>query len=101
VTALSFGEPSCPACQGRYVPTMRPTTRAHGIASTLKLVQLVLYIFIAVYAFAGWTFADHLITLKSVMLLVLAGAALQRLALLIPGPRSSRSRPNRLALASL
>jgi hypothetical protein len=80
---------------------MRHNTLGKSIGTGVKVVQLVLYIFIAIYAFAGWTFAGNLITLKSVVLVVLIGAVLQPLATLIPGSSRYRSRPNRLILASL
>ncbi|HYE61145.1 MAG TPA: hypothetical protein VD997_04045 [Phycisphaerales bacterium] len=80
---------------------MRRNTLGSFVASLVKVVQIVLYVFIAIYAFAGWTFAGELITLKSVILLVLAGTLLQRAAALIPSTPRVRSRPTRFALASL
>jgi|GEM_PF-2958328 len=80
---------------------MRLTARGQTLAQSLKVVQLLLYVFIAIYAFAGWTFAGDLITLKSVMVMILIGAALQRAINMLPTSSRNRSRPNRLALASL
>lgn len=83
----------------------RPIMRRNNVGSTLaagiKGIQLLLYVFIAIYAFAGWTFAGELISLKSVILLVLAGALLQRAVHWVPAAPRHRGRPNRFALASL
>jgi hypothetical protein len=80
---------------------MKLMTRGHNpIAQALKVLQVLLYVFITIYAFAGWTFAGDLISLKSVMLLILIGAALQHAAGMIPTSRTRRS-PNRFILASL
>jgi hypothetical protein len=85
----------------RYRAGMRYSTLGRSVAAGLWVFQVLAYIFIAVYAFAGWTFAGELITLKTVVLFFLAMALLQRLAAYIPGPSRYRSRPNRLLLASL
>lgn len=85
----------------RYRARMRNSTLGRTVAAGLWVFQVLAYAFIAVYAFAGWTFADGLITLKSVVLFFLAMALLQRLAAFIPGPSRYRARPDRLLLASL
>ena len=82
-------------------PIMRHSTVGKSVSTGLQIVQLLLYIFIAIYAFAGWTFAGNLISLKSVVLVVLIGGVLQRVAAFIPGASRYRSRPDRLILASL
>ena len=86
---------------GMFRPIMRRNTLGSSVAAGVTIVQLGLYLFIAIYAFAGWTFAGDLISLKTVVLLAIAGLVLPRLAAMIPGGSRYRSRPNRLILASL
>ena len=80
---------------------MRHHPLGRSLAAGVKAVQLLLYIFIAIYAFAGWTFAGNLITLKSVVLVLLVGALLPRLVELLPRASRPRARRDRLILASL
>jgi hypothetical protein len=80
---------------------MKHSTFGRSAALALWIFQILAYLFIAVYAFAGWTFAGEIITLKTVALFFLAMVLLQRLAAFLPGPSRYRGRPDRLLLASL
>ena len=98
----------CPTCPQpaagpahQYRAPMKHSTLGRSAALALWVFQVLAYLFIAVYAFAGWTFAGEIITLKTVVLFFLAMALLQRLAAFLPGPSRYPSRPARLILASL
>ena len=97
--------PTCPqpasAPPRHYRAPMKHSTLGRSAALALWVFQILAYLFIAVYAFAGWTFAGEIITLKTVVLFFLAMVLLQRLAAFLPGPSRYRARPDRLLLASL